>query len=158
MVESTMAFAMSRQVGANADFRPFRSCRRFAMRAPNRGLWSFNSCRSPATSSTPVYSKVTETNGLVFTAGVIPADLSRDCEGQTAEVLAEIDRLLKLCGTDKSKVVQATVWLNDIRHRDAMNKSWSAWLGGKDAPARACVEAKLIDPRMLVEISVVAAK
>ena len=41
--------------------------------------------------STAVYSKVTEANGLVFTAGVIPADLSRDCEGQTAEVLAEID-------------------------------------------------------------------
>jgi enamine deaminase RidA (YjgF/YER057c/UK114 family) len=108
--------------------------------------------------SSAVYSKVTEANGLVFTAGVIPTDLSRDCEGQTAEVLTEIDRLLKICGTDKSKVVQATVWLNDIRHRDAMNKAWSAWLGGKDAPARACVEAKLIDPRMLVEISVVAAK
>ncbi len=105
-----------------------------------------------------VYSKVTEANGLVFTAGVIPSDLSRDVAGQTADVLAEIDRLLALCGSDKSKVVQATVWLNDIRHRDGMNTSWSAWLGGKNAPARACVEAKLIDPRMLVEISVVAAK
>ncbi len=105
-----------------------------------------------------VYSKVTQANGWVFTAGVIPTDLARDCEGQTAEVLAEIDRLLALAGTNKANVVQATVWLNDIRHRDAMNKSWSAWLGGKDAPARACVEAKLIDPRMLVEISVVAVK
>lgn len=107
---------------------------------------------------TAVYSKVTEANGFVFTAGVIPTDLARDCEGQTAEVLAEIDRLLGLCGTDKFKVVQATVWLNDIRHRDAMNNAWSKWLDGKPAPARACVEAKLIDPRMLVEISVVAAK
>ncbi len=108
--------------------------------------------------SSAVYSKVTEAGGLVFTAGVIPTDLSRDVAGQTAEVLAEIDRLLALCGSDKSKVVQATVWLNDIRHRDGMNTAWGAWLGGKDAPARACVEAKLIDPRMLVEISVVAAK
>ncbi|HEY8194056.1 MAG TPA: RidA family protein [Hyphomicrobium sp.] len=108
--------------------------------------------------SSAVYSKATEANGFVFTAGVIPTDLSRDVEGQTAEVLAEIDRLLALAGTDKSKVVQATVWLNDIRNRDGMNKSWSAWLGGKDAPARACVEAKVIDPRMLVEISVVAVK
>jgi enamine deaminase RidA (YjgF/YER057c/UK114 family) len=108
--------------------------------------------------SSAVYSKVTEANGFVFTAGVIPTDLSRDVEGQTTEVLAEIDRLLGLAGTDKSKVVQATVWLNDIRHRDGMNKAWSAWLGGKNAPARACVEAKVIDPRMLVEISVVAVK
>ena len=46
--------------------------------------------------STPVYSKVAEANGFVFTAGVIPTDLSRDIKGQTAEVLAEIDRLLKL--------------------------------------------------------------
>ena len=107
---------------------------------------------------TAVYSKATEANGFVFTAGVIPTDLSRDVEGQTAEVLSEIDRLLALAGTDKSKVVQATVWLSDIRNREGMNKAWSAWLGGKNAPARACVEAKVIDPRMLVEISVVAAK
>ena len=105
-----------------------------------------------------VYSKVVEANGFVFTAGIIPADLSRDVKGQTAEVLAEIDRLLALCATDKSKVVSATIWLNDIRHREAMNEAWTAWTGGKNAPVRACVEAKLIDPRMLVEIGIVAAK
>ncbi len=108
--------------------------------------------------SSAVYSKVTKANGFVFTAGVIPTDLARDCEGQTAEVLAEIDRLLALAGTSKANLVQATVWLNDIRHRDAMNKAWSAWLGGKDAPARACVEAKLAAADMLVEIAVIAAK
>ncbi len=48
--------------------------------------------------------------------------------------------------------------LNDIRHREAMNEAYKAWTGGKDTPVRACVEAKLVDPRMLVEISVVAAK
>ena len=108
--------------------------------------------------SSAVYSKVTEANGFVFTAGIIPTDLSKDIEGQTAEVLAEIDRLLGVAGTDKSKVVQASVWLHDMRHRDGMNKAWGAWLGGANAPARACVEAKVIDPRMLVEISVVAVK
>ncbi len=108
--------------------------------------------------TSPVYSKVTEANGFVFIAGVIPTDLSKDVEGQTAEVLAEIDRLLALAGTAKAKIVQATVWLSDIRSRDGMNKAWSAWLGGEGAPARACVEAKVIDPRMLVEISVVAVK
>lgn len=108
--------------------------------------------------SNAVYSKVSEANGFVFTAGIVPADLSRDVKGQTAEVLAEIDRLLALCGSDKSKVVSATIWLADIRHREAMNEAWTAWLGGKNAPVRACVEAKLVDPRMLVEIGIVAVK
>lgn len=108
--------------------------------------------------SNAVYSKVVEANGLVFTAGIIPTDLSRDVKAQTAEVLGEIDRLLALCGTDKSKVVSANIWLNDIRHREAMNEAWTPWLGGANAPVRACVEAKLVDPRMLVEISVIAAK
>ncbi len=106
-----------------------------------------------------VYAKVVEANGIVTTAGIVPADLGRDAKGQTAEVLAEIDRLLALCGTDKSKVVSATIWLNDIRHREAMNEAWIPWVGGEaNAPVRACVEAKLVDPRMLVEIQVVAIK
>jgi enamine deaminase RidA (YjgF/YER057c/UK114 family) len=108
--------------------------------------------------SSEIYSKVAEANGFVYTAGVVPADLSRDVKGQTEEVLAEIDRLLALAGATKSNVVQTTIWLADIRHRDQMNEAWKAWIGGKDAPVRACVEAKLVDPRMLVEISVVAAK
>ncbi len=105
-----------------------------------------------------VYSKVVEANGMVFTAGIVPADLSRDVKGQTVEVLGEIDRLLKLCGTTKSNIVSATIWLSDIRSREAMNEAWIAWLGGKDAPVRACVEAKLVDPKMMVEIGVIAVK
>lgn len=107
----------------------------------------------------PVYAKVVEANGSVVTAGIIPTDLTRDVKGQTAEVLAEIDRLLALCGTDKSRVVSATIWLADIRHREAMNEAWTPWVGGAaNAPVRACVEAKLVDPRMLVEIQVMAVK
>lgn len=109
--------------------------------------------------SSEIYSKVVDANGFVFTAGIIPTDLSRDVKGQTEEVLAEIDRLLALCGTSKKNVVSATIWLNDIRHREAMNEAWKSWLGGgKETPVRACVEAKLVDPRMLVEIGVIAAK
>lgn len=108
--------------------------------------------------SNEIYSKAAEANGFVFTAGIVPADLSRDVKGQTEEVLAEIDRLLALAGTSKSNVVQATIWLADIRQRGEMNEAYTAWTGGRDTPVRACVEAKLVDPRMLVEISVVAAK
>lgn len=109
--------------------------------------------------SNAVYSKAVEANGFVYTAGIVPQDLSHDAKGQTAEVLAEIDRLLALAGTSKANLVSATIWLNDIRHREAMNEAWTPWVGGAaNAPVRACVEAKLVDPRMLVEIAVVATK
>jgi enamine deaminase RidA (YjgF/YER057c/UK114 family) len=105
-----------------------------------------------------IYSKVVEANGFVFTAGIVADDVSKDARGQTEQILGEIDRLLKLAGTDKTKVVSATIWVTDIRHRDAMNEAWNAWTGGQNLPGRACIEAKLADPRMLVEIGVVAVK
>jgi enamine deaminase RidA (YjgF/YER057c/UK114 family) len=105
-----------------------------------------------------IYSKVVEANGFVFTAGIVADDVTKDVLGQTQQILAEIDRILKLAGTDKTKVVSASIWLSDIRTRDAMNEAWNAWTGGKNLPGRACVEAKLADPRMLVEIGVVAVK
>lgn len=105
-----------------------------------------------------IYSKVVEANSFVFTAGIVADDISQDVKGQTQQILKEIDRLLALGGTDKTKIVSATIWVTDIRNRDGMNEAWNAWTGGNNLPGRACVEAKLADPRMLVEIGVVAAK
>jgi enamine deaminase RidA (YjgF/YER057c/UK114 family) len=105
-----------------------------------------------------IYSKVVEANGFVFTAGIVAEDLKQDAKGQTQQILREIDRLLKVGGSDKSKLVSATIWVTDIRNRDAMNEAWNAWTGGDNLPGRACVQAALADPRMLVEIAVVAAK
>jgi len=105
-----------------------------------------------------IYSKVVEANGFVFTAGIVADDVKQDAKGQSQQILKEIDRLLKLASTDKSKVVSATIWVTDIRNRDAMNEAWNAWTGGENLPGRACIEAALADPRMLVEIAVVAAK
>ena len=105
-----------------------------------------------------ILSNAVEANGFVFLAGIVAKTITLDAKGQTKEILTEIDRLLKLCGTDKSKVVSATIWVTDIRHRDAMNEEWIAWTGGQNLPVRACIEAKLADPRMLVEIQVTAVK
>jgi len=105
-----------------------------------------------------IYSKVVEANGFVFTAGIVADNVMQDVKGQTQQILKEIDRLLELAGTDKSKLVSATIWVTDIRHRDAMNEAWIAWTDGQNLPGRACIEAKLADPRMLVEIAAVAVK
>jgi enamine deaminase RidA (YjgF/YER057c/UK114 family) len=94
----------------------------------------------------------------VYLAGVVAKNLDADVKGQTKEVLADIDRLLGKCGSDKSKILSATIWVTDIRNRAPMNEVWTAWVDTKNMPARACVEAALADPKALVEIMVVAAK
>lgn len=105
-----------------------------------------------------IMSGVVEGAGLVFTTGVLAKDLEQDIKGQTRQVLAEIDRLLKLAGSDKSKILWASFWITDQRNREAMNEVWLEWTGGRDLPARATVEVKLAQPKALVEIAVVAVK
>ncbi len=105
-----------------------------------------------------ILANAVEAGGLVFLAGQCAPDLSADAAGQTRQILDEIDRLLALAGSDKSKAVSATIWVSDIRYRDPMNEVWVEWIDSANIPARACIEAKLADPRALVEIAVIAAK
>ena len=79
-------------------------------------------------------------------------------EEMAQEILAKIDGLLKQGGTDKSKLLQATIWLQDIRVVDEFNKVWDAWVVAGSCPARACIEARLQSPAKMVEIRVTAAK
>ena len=106
----------------------------------------------------PILAKAVEHGDTVYLAGILADDLDQDIKGQTKAVLAEIERLLARCGSSKSKLLQCQIWVTDIRNRAPMNEVWSAWVDAKNLPARACVEAKLADPRALVEIMVVAAK
>src|SRR4029453_7361669 len=94
----------------------------------------------------------------VYLAGITAKDLSKDIKGQTREVLDEIDRLLAACESNKSKILQCQIWVCDIRYRAPMNEIWIEWIDKGNLPARACVEARLADPRALVEIMVIAAK
>jgi enamine deaminase RidA (YjgF/YER057c/UK114 family) len=94
----------------------------------------------------------------VYLAGQVADDPSADVTGQTKQILAKIDGLLAEAGSDKSKLLSATIWLTDIRTFDEMNKAWDAWVSPGNTPARACVEAKLARSNLLVEIGVVAAR
>lgn len=108
--------------------------------------------------SGPLLSLAVEHGNTVYLAGIVAKNLKNDVKGQTEEVLAEIDRLLAKAGSGKSKLLQATIWVNDIRHRAAMNEVYTKWVDPKNLPGRACIEAKLADPNALVEIMVTAAK
>ena len=108
--------------------------------------------------SSGILSQAVEYGNTVYLAGVVAKGLDKDIKGQTKEILDDIDRLLAKSGSNKSKVLQAHIWVTDIRNRAPMNEVWTAWVDPKNLPARACVEAKLADPRALVEIMVIAAK
>ncbi len=95
----------------------------------------------------------------VYLAGQVGLDSGGgSIEAQTKDILARIDGLLAEAGSDKSKLLSATIWLSDIRHYDEMNKVWDAWVSPGNAPGRACVEARLASPLYDVEIMVVAAR
>ncbi|MFS4580761.1 RidA family protein [Phaeobacter sp. C3_T13_0] len=88
--------------------------------------------------------------GQVGTAGASVAQQTQDC-------LDNIDRLLAEAGSDKSRILQCTIWLSDMADFASMNEVWDAWVPEGHAPARACGEAKLARPELLVEMIVVAA-
>ncbi len=95
----------------------------------------------------------------VYLAGQVALDSAGAPAGQQMEeILGRIDALLGEVGSDKSKILSATIWLADIRDYDAVNKPWDAWLTEGNAPARACVEAKLASPEFTVEVGVIAAR
>jgi enamine deaminase RidA (YjgF/YER057c/UK114 family) len=106
----------------------------------------------------PILSTAVEYHNFVFLAGITADDLSQDITGQTKQVLAKIDAALEAHGTDKTRLLTAQIWVKDIRDRDAMNKVWTLWLPQGGAPARACVQATMADPRHLVEIMVTACR
>jgi len=94
----------------------------------------------------------------IYCSGMIPEDTSQDITGQVKQALGEIDSLLAKGGSDKTKILTATIWLADIGDFAAMNAVWDAWVVPGQAPARATVQARLNDPKMKVEIMVVAAR
>ena len=105
-----------------------------------------------------ILSSSVEYHNFVYLAGMTADDLSKDIKGQTAEVLAKIDAHLAACGSDKSRILRVQSYLANIADIGGMNAVWDAWVGGKDAPARATGEAKLATPAYKVEIIVVAAR
>jgi enamine deaminase RidA (YjgF/YER057c/UK114 family) len=94
--------------------------------------------------------------GLIWLAGQVADDTSLDTEGQTADILKQIDALLAEAGTDKRALLSATVILADIRDAPAMNRAWDRWLDHAHKPARMTIEAALVDPAWKVEITGVA--
>jgi enamine deaminase RidA (YjgF/YER057c/UK114 family) len=103
----------------------------------------------------PIISKVVRHGGLVYLCGVTP-DPVGDIGTQTRQVLERIDRLLASAGSHKSRLLTVQVWLSDMGHFAEHNAVWNQWVDPQQPPVRACVEARLFRPELLVEIMATA--
>lgn len=106
--------------------------------------------------SGPRMSQAVIHNGIVYLAGQVGAP-GEDAATQTRAVLAAVDTLLSEAGTDRSRLLTATIWLADMADFGAMNIVWEEWIGGANAPTRATGEVKLATPDYKVEVIVTAA-
>jgi enamine deaminase RidA (YjgF/YER057c/UK114 family) len=96
-------------------------------------------------------------NNTIYLAGQVAEDASQDITGQTKQVLAAIDKLLAEAGSDKSKLLQVSIYIADMADFPAMNAVWDEWVVQGATPPRATVEAALAKPDWKVEMLVVAA-
>lgn len=107
--------------------------------------------------TTARYSDVVVHNGTLYTVEV-PTSTATTIETQTHEVLASIDHLLTLAGSDKSQLLMATIYLADMADIAGMNAVWDAWVPSGAAPCRACVQiATLAKSGWRIEIALTAA-
>ena len=104
----------------------------------------------------PRMSGVVIHNDTAYLAGQVGTQ-GESVAAQTKEVLAKIDALLAKAGSEKSKILQAIIWLDDMANFAEMNSVWDAWIDKANPPARATGEAKLAAPKYKVEIIIVAA-
>ncbi|MCZ4280562.1 RidA family protein [Kiloniella laminariae] len=105
----------------------------------------------PRMSQAVVHGNTVYLAGQVGTAGASVAE-------QTKVILENIDRLLATVGSDKTKILQAIIWLDDMKHFQEMNAVWDGWVPAGHSPARATGEARLATPEYNVEIIITAAK
>ena len=106
----------------------------------------------------PRMSQAVVHGNTAYLAGVVAQDApGASIADQTRSILARIDDLLAQAGSDKSKLLTATIWITDMRYFAEMNEVWDAWIDPANPPCRACVETNLAATHFNVEIMVVAA-
>ena len=107
----------------------------------------------------PRMSQVVIHGDTVYLAGVVAKTTAGESvTKQTQEVLSIIDSHLAKAGSDKSKLLTATIYLTDMKNFAEMNAVWDGWVSAGNTPARATVEVKLAGPKYGVEIMVIAAR
>jgi enamine deaminase RidA (YjgF/YER057c/UK114 family) len=105
----------------------------------------------------PTRSRAAVHGDLVMTVAVAPDPVPSSMYEQSVKALARLDESLALCGSDKSKILSAIVYITDIKSKGEMNRAWDEWVDMKNPPMRACIGVDL-EPPHIVEIVVTAVK
>ncbi len=108
--------------------------------------------------STHRMSKIVKHNGTIYLCGQTAGEAEWDMAEQTRQCLKKVEDLLAEAGSDKNKILSVTIYVRDMKDFAAMNDVWDAWVADGEKPARACVEARMARPEILVEFTVVAAQ
>ena len=103
-------------------------------------------------------SRIVKHQGTIYLCGQVAEDASAGIREQTTTMLDKVDALLEQAGSDRQHVLSATIYIKDMVLFAEMNEVWDAWVPAGHAPARACVQASMARPELLVEISVIAAE
>ena len=93
----------------------------------------------------------------IYLAGQVAAE-GASVTAQTQGILQQIDDLLAEAGSDKTKILMAQIWLDDMADFAEMNAVWDAWVPQGHEPGRAAGSAHLATPGFKVEIMITAAK
>jgi len=103
-------------------------------------------------------SKIVTHGDVIYLCGQVADNAEESIGPQTGNMLGKVDSLLEQAGSGREQILSATLYIRDMKDFAAMNEVWDEWVPEGCAPARACVEARMARPDLLVEISVIAAK
>ena len=88
----------------------------------------------------------------VHLAGIVADDLGADMEGQTCDVLGQLDEFAKVQGLDRTRVLSATIYVTDMAEKPAMNRVWQAFFDPAHRPARATIGVADLGPGVRLEL------
>ena len=108
--------------------------------------------------STQRMSRIVKHNGTVYLCGQTAGEAQWGIAEQTRQCLKKVENLLSEAGSSKDKILSTTIYIRDMKDFAAMNEVWDVWVADAPKPARACVEARMARPEILVELSVIAAQ
>lgn len=109
------------------------------------------------------YSQAVVAERMVFCSGQVPLHPEDgnlvgggDPVAETEQVLRNLDAVLEAAGCQRSDVVKATVYLQDMNDFSKMNEVYAAYFEGVTPPARACVQVAALPRGAKVEIEFLA--